>query len=171
MSLKTPLGLVLGLAYKPDVADPRESPAFEVIERLLESGARVSYHDPLIPAAPRMRTWAELPQMRSEPLTSEVLAAQDAVLLITDHAQVDYDLTERWTLTAGYRTVEGGAGTEEVYNCAWFHSAVVSGKRATSRATPSSRVTAASQPRSAWAASRSVRALSSLSCKPASKPA
>ena len=84
--------LMLGLAYKPDVADPRESPAFEVIERLLEAGARVSYHDPLIPTAPRMRTWAELPEMRSEPLTAETLAAQDAVLLITDHAQVDYDL-------------------------------------------------------------------------------
>ena len=84
--------LVLGLAYKPDVADPRESPAFEVIDRLLDAGAQVSYHDPLIPTAPQMRTWAELPQLRSEPLTAELLAAQDAVLLITDHSQVDYDL-------------------------------------------------------------------------------
>ncbi len=84
--------LVLGLAYKPNVADPRESPAFEVIDRLLEAGAKVSYHDPLIPTAPHMRTWAELPQLRSEPLTAELLAARDAVLLITDHAQVDYDL-------------------------------------------------------------------------------
>lgn len=84
--------LVLGLAYKPDVADPRESPAFEVIDRLLEAGAQVSYHDPLIPVAPQMRTWAELPQLRSEPLTAEILSTQDAVLLVTDHAQVDYDL-------------------------------------------------------------------------------
>jgi UDP-N-acetyl-D-glucosamine dehydrogenase len=84
--------LMLGLAYKPDVADPRESPAFEVIDRLLDAGAQVSYHDPLIPAAPRMRTWAELPEMRSSPLTAELLAASDAVLLITDHSQVDYDL-------------------------------------------------------------------------------
>ncbi len=84
--------LVLGLAYKPDVADPRESPAFEVIDRLLAAGAEISYHDPLIPVAPRMRTWAELPELRSEPLTAELLAAQDAVLLITDHSQVDYDL-------------------------------------------------------------------------------
>ena len=83
--------LVLGLAYKPDVADPRESPAFAVIDRLLEAGAGVSYHDPLIPAAPKMRTWAELPQMRSQPLTADLLATQDAVLLITDHSQVDYD--------------------------------------------------------------------------------
>jgi UDP-N-acetyl-D-glucosamine dehydrogenase len=84
--------LVLGLAYKPDVADPRESPAFEVIDRLLDAGAQISYHDPLIPIAPQMRTWAELPQLRSEPLTAELLAAKDAVLLITDHSQVDYDL-------------------------------------------------------------------------------
>ncbi|MFQ5351315.1 MAG: nucleotide sugar dehydrogenase [Thermoanaerobaculia bacterium] len=84
--------LVLGLAYKANVADPRESPAFEVIDRLLGAGAEVSYHDPLIPTAPRMRTWAELPELRSEPLTAELLAAQSAVLLITDHSQVDYDL-------------------------------------------------------------------------------
>jgi UDP-N-acetyl-D-glucosamine dehydrogenase len=84
--------LVLGLAYKPDVADPRESPAFEVIDRLIDAGASVAYHDPFIPVAPSMRTWAELPPMRSEPLTAELLAAQDAVLLVTDHAQVDYDL-------------------------------------------------------------------------------
>jgi UDP-N-acetyl-D-glucosamine dehydrogenase len=84
--------LVLGLAYKPDVADPRESPAFEVIDRLLDAGAKVSYHDPLIPEAPPMRTWSELPPLRSEPLSAELLAAQDAVVLITDHAQVDYDL-------------------------------------------------------------------------------
>ena len=56
--------LVLGLAYKPDVDDPRESPAFELIDRLLDGGAQVSYHDPLIPEAPRMRTWAELPPLR-----------------------------------------------------------------------------------------------------------
>ena len=84
--------LVLGLAYKRDVADPRESPAFEVIDRLLASGAAVSYHDPLLPRAPRMRTWAELPELASEPLSAESLAACDAAVLITDHAGVDYDL-------------------------------------------------------------------------------
>ncbi|MFQ5349855.1 MAG: nucleotide sugar dehydrogenase [Thermoanaerobaculia bacterium] len=92
VSLRGARVLVLGLAYKPDVADPRESPAFEVIDELLDAGVEVSYHDPLIPAAPRMRTWAELPELRSQPLTSETLAEQDAVLLITDHSQVDYDL-------------------------------------------------------------------------------
>jgi UDP-N-acetyl-D-glucosamine dehydrogenase len=84
--------LVLGLAYKPNVADPRESPAFEVIDRLLAAAAEVSYHDPLIPRAPRMRTWSQLPELESRPLTAEVLAACDAVVLITDHDDVDYDL-------------------------------------------------------------------------------
>ncbi len=50
--------LVLGLAYKKDIDDPRESPAFEIIELLLELGAEVAYHDPHIPVAPRMRQLA-----------------------------------------------------------------------------------------------------------------
>ncbi len=84
--------LILGLAYKPDVADPRESPAFEVLSMLNERGAELSYHDPHIPRAPAMRTWADLPELDSQPLTGELLAAQDAVVLITDHRAVDYGL-------------------------------------------------------------------------------
>ena len=84
--------LILGLAYKKDIDDPRESPAFEVLEELLHLGAEVSYHDPHIPRAPRMRSWPELPPMESQPLTPETLAALDAVVLITDHTSVDYVL-------------------------------------------------------------------------------
>ncbi len=84
--------LVLGIAYKKDVADPRESPAFEVIERLLALGAQVSYHDPYLPEAPRMRTWPDLPVLRSVPLTAEEVAAADAVMVVTDHTAVDYGL-------------------------------------------------------------------------------
>ncbi|MEM1207037.1 MAG: nucleotide sugar dehydrogenase [Acidobacteriota bacterium] len=83
--------LLLGLAYKPDIADPRESPAFELVDLLLELGAEVSYHDPHIPEAPRMRTWPELPPMRSIPLDAATLARQDAVVLITNHRGIDYD--------------------------------------------------------------------------------
>ena len=61
--------LVLGLAYKKDIDDPRESPAFEVIERLLHLKADVSYHDPHVPHAPRMRSWPDLPPLASVPLT------------------------------------------------------------------------------------------------------
>ena len=83
--------LILGIAYKPDVADPRESPAFEIMARLLELGARVSYHDPLIPVAPTMRSWPQLPSLESVPLEDELLAAQDAVVLVTHHSAVDYE--------------------------------------------------------------------------------
>jgi UDP-N-acetyl-D-glucosamine dehydrogenase len=84
--------LVLGLAYKPDIDDPRESPAFEIIDRLLELGAEVGYHDPHIPTAPAMRSWPDLPPMTSQELTAESLAAADAVIIVTDHKAVDYDL-------------------------------------------------------------------------------
>ncbi len=84
--------LVLGLAYKKDIDDPRESPAFEVIHQLLKLGADVSYHDPYVPAAPRMRSWPDLPAMTSRPLTPEVLQSVDVALLVTDHTSVDYDL-------------------------------------------------------------------------------
>jgi UDP-N-acetyl-D-glucosamine dehydrogenase len=84
--------LVLGLAYKKDVADPRESPAFEIIDGLLRLGARVSYHDPHIPRAPRMRTWPHLPPLESVPLDAGRLEGSDAVVLVTDHSAFDYDL-------------------------------------------------------------------------------
>ena len=87
--------LVLGLAYKKDIDDPRESPAFELIELLLGLGADVSYHDPHIPEAPAMRSWPDLPPMRSVPLDPNVLRESDAVLLVTDHTAVDYDLVCR----------------------------------------------------------------------------
>jgi UDP-N-acetyl-D-glucosamine dehydrogenase len=84
--------LVLGLAYKKDIDDPRESPSFELIERLIDLGAEVTYHDPHIPHAPSMRSWPDLPRMCSVPLTAETLQATDAVLIATDHSSVDYAL-------------------------------------------------------------------------------
>jgi len=87
--------LVLGIAYKKDVADPRESPAFEIISQLLTLGAEVSYHDPHLPRAPSMRTWPDLPPFESVPLDAGILEAADAVLLVTDHTAVDYDLVAR----------------------------------------------------------------------------
>jgi len=82
---------VLGLAYKKDVDDPRESPAFELIELLLDRGAAVSYHDPYVPVAPKMRHYPSLPAMRSIDLTDDQLRDQDCVLIATDHSSIDYD--------------------------------------------------------------------------------
>jgi UDP-N-acetyl-D-glucosamine dehydrogenase len=87
--------LLLGLAYKKDVDDPRESPAFEILRELLALGARVAYHDPFIPEAPRMRSWPDLPPMKSRPLTPGGLARRDAVIVVTDHSSVDYALVAR----------------------------------------------------------------------------
>jgi UDP-N-acetyl-D-glucosamine dehydrogenase len=84
--------LILGIAYKPDVDDPRESPAFEIIDQLLSLGAEISYHDPHISVSPEMRSWPDLPRMHSLPLSAEVLAAHDVALLVTHHTAVDYAL-------------------------------------------------------------------------------
>jgi UDP-N-acetyl-D-glucosamine dehydrogenase len=81
---------ILGMAYKKDVDDPRESPSFELMDLLLKKGAQVSYSDPHIPGLPRMRHWPHLEPMQSEPLTAEYLAAQDCVLIATDHTAFDY---------------------------------------------------------------------------------
>jgi UDP-N-acetyl-D-glucosamine dehydrogenase len=79
---------IIGIAYKKDVDDPRESPAFEIIEELLQLGADLSYHDPHIPQMPRMRKHDI--RMASQDLTKEYLAAQDCVLIVTDHSAVDW---------------------------------------------------------------------------------
>lgn len=91
-SVKGSRVLVLGLAYKKDIDDPRESPAFEIIDHLLKLGANVSYHDPYVPKAPSMRSWPDLPAMTSVPLTAENLRGFEAVVLVTDHSAVDYEL-------------------------------------------------------------------------------
>jgi UDP-N-acetyl-D-glucosamine dehydrogenase len=80
---------VLGVAYKKDVDDPRESPAFEIIEKLKKRGAVVTYSDPHVPTLPRMRHHTLRQDSRT--LTPEFLESQDCVLLVTDHSAFDYD--------------------------------------------------------------------------------
>jgi UDP-N-acetyl-D-glucosamine dehydrogenase len=84
--------LVLGLAYKKNVGDTRESPAFQVMRRLYELGAKISFHDPHVRDAPETRSWPDHPDLRSVPLTVDTVSAADAVLVITDHDDVDYAL-------------------------------------------------------------------------------
>jgi len=87
-ALKGAKVLVLGLAYKPDVDDMRESPSIHLIEKLKELGAVVAYNDPYIPKTPRQREH-DL-QMESLELTKQNLAAQDAVIISTNHSDYDY---------------------------------------------------------------------------------
>jgi UDP-N-acetyl-D-glucosamine dehydrogenase len=82
--------LLLGMAYKKDVDDPRESPGFELLDLLLKKGAVVQYNDPHIPVLPKMRHWPHLHPLHSLPLTADTLAAQDCVLIVTDHSAYDY---------------------------------------------------------------------------------
>ncbi|MEZ4270113.1 MAG: nucleotide sugar dehydrogenase [Myxococcota bacterium] len=81
--------LVLGLAYKKDVDDVRESPALRIIELLRERGADVSYHDPHVPSTHKMRRH-DL-GMSSVELTDERLSTTDAVLIVTEHSGIDYE--------------------------------------------------------------------------------
>jgi UDP-N-acetyl-D-glucosamine dehydrogenase len=82
---------VLGLAYKPDVDDVRESPSFELIEKLTELGAAVDYNDPHVPATHHMRKYGDL-GLKSVPLSSETLSAYDCVLIATHHKAYDWQM-------------------------------------------------------------------------------
>jgi UDP-N-acetyl-D-glucosamine dehydrogenase len=83
--------LVLGLAYKPDVDDVRESPSFELIEKLTELGATVDYNDPHVPATHHMRKYGDL-GMKSIALTAESLSSYDCVLIATHHKAYDWQM-------------------------------------------------------------------------------
>ena len=91
-SIKGSKLLIIGLAYKKDINDTRESPAYQIIPRLIDLGAEIAYHDPFVPTVLRTRHWPEPLALASQPLTSETIASQDAVLIITDHSSVDYEL-------------------------------------------------------------------------------
>jgi UDP-N-acetyl-D-glucosamine dehydrogenase len=82
--------LVLGIAYKKNVDDMRESPSVMLMEKLRELGAEVSYSDPHIPVFPKMREHRF--DLASVPLTPATIAASDCVLLATDHDKFDYSL-------------------------------------------------------------------------------
>lgn len=87
---------ILGMAYKKDVDDPRESPSFKLMELLQERGAVLSYNDPHVPVLPTMRHY-DVPRLASEPLTPEYLAKQDCVLIATDHSAYDWDFIVRYS--------------------------------------------------------------------------
>jgi UDP-N-acetyl-D-glucosamine dehydrogenase len=82
--------LLLGVAYKKNVDDMRESPSLKLIELIEQRGGTASFHDPYVGKIPRTREHPELAGRPSLPLTAEVLAAHDVVLIATDHDGVDY---------------------------------------------------------------------------------
>jgi UDP-N-acetyl-D-glucosamine dehydrogenase len=89
-SIKGARILILGVAYKRDIDDTRESPALAVMKLLQDRGAKITYNDPHVPRLHPMRKYNFT--MRSQPLTDELLREVELVLIITDHSQYDY----RW---------------------------------------------------------------------------
>ncbi len=87
--------LMIGLAYKKNVDDMRESPALALIEKLEAEGARVRYHDPFIPRIKPSRAHGALAGRRSIALSARTIAAADLVLVVTDHDAVDWALIGR----------------------------------------------------------------------------
>ena len=93
--------LILGVAYKPDIGDVRESPALKLIELLRNAGADVAYHDPHVPSLPERG-------LHSVPLEPE---AYDCVTIVTDHSEIDYDdLVDRASLIVDLRNATGDKG-------------------------------------------------------------
>jgi UDP-N-acetyl-D-glucosamine dehydrogenase len=87
-SMKGAKVMVIGVAYKKNIDDSRESPSAEIIELLRDRGAEVCYHDPHIPTYPSMRKYRI--DLKSVALTPDTLRSMDCVLILTDHDAVDY---------------------------------------------------------------------------------
>jgi UDP-N-acetyl-D-glucosamine dehydrogenase len=93
-SIKGAKILILGVAYKKDVDDARESPALAIMDLFQKKGATILYHDPFIPSLPTFRKYHF--KLNSSPLTKPLLQRLDAVVVVTDHSQVDYAWVVRY---------------------------------------------------------------------------
>jgi len=89
-SIKGAKVLVLGLAYKKDIDDSRESPSLKIISLLQQRGAKASYNDPYVPHVVGHREYPGL-ELKSVPLTKALLKKVDAVVVATDHSAYDFD--------------------------------------------------------------------------------
>src|SRR5580700_10695871 len=106
--------LVLGLAYKRDVDDLRESPSLSIIEMLQQEGAAVSYNDPFFPTVGRGRKYNL--NMKSQPLDN--LGGYDCVLIVTDHTSYDYArIVEESQLVVDSRNATRGLQSEKIVRC------------------------------------------------------
>ncbi len=85
--------LVLGVAYKKNVDDMRESPSVHIMDMLRHKGAQVDYSDPYVPVFPKLRKFSF--GLESQSLTPETIASCDCILLATDHDEFDYDMIQQ----------------------------------------------------------------------------
>ena len=88
--------LIIGMAYKKNVDDMRESPSLVLTELLEAEGAKVTYHDPFVPTIPKTREHSQLAGRTSVNLTPEILSGVDAVLISTNHDGLDYQMLADW---------------------------------------------------------------------------
>ena len=88
--------LILGLAYKPNVDDDRESPSYVLMEMLKHRGADVAYYDPYVPVIKLTREHPQFAGIKSVSWDRATLASFDAVLLATNHASVNYQELADW---------------------------------------------------------------------------
>jgi len=100
--------LILGVAYKKDVDDARESPALAIMDLLQKKGASLLYHDPYIPVLPSFRKYHF--KLNSSPLTKPLLRRIDAAVVITDHSQVDYE----WVVANAPLTIDTRNATKNL---------------------------------------------------------
>jgi UDP-N-acetyl-D-mannosaminuronate dehydrogenase len=97
--------LIIGVAYKANVSDTRESPAVEIVHRLRVSEATVTYHDPLVPEFSEVD-----PPLKSLPLTANLVQGQDAVVVVTDHRCINY----RWLVQHAHMVIDTRNATKGV---------------------------------------------------------
>jgi UDP-N-acetyl-D-glucosamine dehydrogenase len=111
MSLSRARVLIIGISYKKNVGDIRESPSLKLIELLEARHAKVDYHDPLVPSIPPTRAYPHLKGRHSVSLSGDTVASYHAVLLATDHDAVEYTLlAERARLILDTRNVMARRG-------------------------------------------------------------
>jgi UDP-N-acetyl-D-glucosamine dehydrogenase len=88
--------LILGLSYKPDISDDRESPSYRLMDLLDERGAEVAYHDPHVPVIQPSREHGHWAGLESVPWDRDSIESHDAIVIATDHSSVDYDRLAEW---------------------------------------------------------------------------
>lgn len=94
-SIKSSSILIIGAAYKKNISDMRESPSVEIMDILINKGAKVSYHDPYVDHLPNMRKYNL--DLKSTNLSSKILSMSDVVVISTDHDNVDYELVYKYS--------------------------------------------------------------------------
>ncbi|HEY4962663.1 MAG TPA: UDP binding domain-containing protein, partial [Terriglobales bacterium] len=106
--------LVLGVAYKKDIDDLRESPSLTIIEALKKEGAEVSYHDPYFAFVGRGRHY----ELQMECASLENLGDYDCVLIVTDHSSYDYErIVAESDLVVDSRNATRGIKSDKIVHC------------------------------------------------------